>query len=390
VLFRGNAQHVTTPLADGVQVEALGDLSVFEARGSMQLNVRRIQGSGRGALQAAFEALKAKLAAEGLFDASLKKPIPKFPTTIGVITSPTGAALQDMLNIISRRSPWLRVLVFPVRVQGDGAAAEIVQALKFFTQPPADFPLVDTVVLARGGGSYEDLWSFNEEAVARAMAACPLPLISAVGHEIDFTIADFVADLRAPTPSAAAELLAPDGGELVNRLQQSENMLQTRLQQHLRQREQLLRLLESGALHRVPERILAEARQLLDTVAAELPVAMESRLAAAERGLSEAALHLKALRPDAQLAARQKLLETYGDRIQTRIGHYLKNRQDAVKHRGDLLRSIGPAAVLSRGYSHTSNAKGKTIRSVRDIGPGEQMVTHLADGTVVSVVQPTS
>src|SRR5213595_2254211 len=198
------------PLVDGTQVQVYGTVTVFEARGQYQLNVQILQPRGIGLLQAKFEALKRKLEAEGLFAAERKRPLPKFPRRIGVITSPGGAAIRDVLNVLRRRAPWLQILINPVRVQGAGAAQEIAVAIREFTLPSEAFAPLDLIMITRGGGSIEDLWEFNEEIVARAIFNSAVPIVSAVGHEIDFTICDFVADLRAPTPSAAAELIVPD------------------------------------------------------------------------------------------------------------------------------------------------------------------------------------
>src|ERR1044071_5058506 len=206
------------PLADGAQVQVYGAVTVFEARGQYQLNVQIIQPRGVGLLQAKFEALKRKLETEGLFAAERKRALPKVAKRIGIVTSPTGAAIRDMLNVLRRRAPWLQILVNPVRVQGTGAAAEIAVAIRELAAPNMQWQALDLIVVARGGGSIEDLWEFNEEIVARTIAAVEIPIVSAIGHEIDFTIADFVADLRAPTPSAAAELIVPAAAELERRL----------------------------------------------------------------------------------------------------------------------------------------------------------------------------
>ena len=209
-------------LADGLKVQVFGALSVYEPRGQYQMLVRLIEGRGQGSLQAKFEALKQKLAAEGLFDARRKRPLPRFPRRVGLVTSPTGAAIRDFLKVLHRRDPGIEVLINPVRVQGRGASLEIAWAIRDFAESSKiGLPDVEVIIVARGGGSIEDLWEFNEEVVARAIVASSIPVLSAIGHEVDFTIADFVADLRAPTPSVAAEILAAERIEVLTRLRQS-------------------------------------------------------------------------------------------------------------------------------------------------------------------------
>src|SRR5213078_1947997 len=240
VIWRDTMLPPRQPLTDGAQVQVYGTVTVFEARGQYQLNVQIIQPRGVGLLQAKFETLKRKLEAEGLFAAERKRPLPKFPHRIGIVTSPSGAAVRDILNVLRRRAPWLQILINPVRVQGTGAAQEIAVAIRELANPNENFAPVDLIVLTRGGGSMEDLWEFNEEIVARTIADVTVPTVSAIGHEIDFTIADFVADLRAPTPSAAAELIVPDivdlrrhmdtcaralGRELINRMRDAQQRL---------------------------------------------------------------------------------------------------------------------------------------------------------------------
>src|SRR6476659_8349647 len=220
VIWRDTMLPPRQPLADGAQVQVFGTVTVFEARGQYQLNVQIIQPRGVGILQAKFDALKRKLAAQGLFAAERKRPLPKFPLRIGIVTSPNGAAVRDMLNVLRRRAPWLQILINPVRVQGIGAAQEIAVAIRELATPNEGFAPVDVIVITRGGGSIEDLWEFNEEIVSRAIFHSAVPIVSAVGHEIDFTICDFVADLRAPTPIAAAELIVPDIIDLRRRIKE--------------------------------------------------------------------------------------------------------------------------------------------------------------------------
>src|SRR5437868_10068986 len=248
VIFRNTLPPNAPPIADGAQVQVYGNVSVFEARGQYQLNVQILQTRGAGLLQARFEALKRKLEAEGLFDSARKKSLPKFPKRIGIITSPTGAALRDILTVLRRRARQIEVLINPVRVQGTGAAAEIATAINELSDPTDIWPALDVHIIARGGGSIEDLWEFNEEIVARAIASSLVPIVSAVGHEIDFTIADFVADLRAPTPSAAAELIVPDMAELERRIGELENCLHRCLRSFVAREQTRLRLFSQRAL----------------------------------------------------------------------------------------------------------------------------------------------
>ena len=240
VIWRDTMQPPRQPLADGAQVQVFGTVTVFEARGQYQLNVQIIQPRGVGILQAKFEALKRKLEAEGLFAPERKRPLPKFPRRIGIVTSPSGAAVRDILNVLRRRAPWLQILINPVRVQGTGAAQEIAVAIRELATPNEAFAPVDLIVVTRGGGSIEDLWEFNEEIVARAIFHSAVPIVSAVGHEIDFTICDFVADLRAPTPSAAAELIVPDVIDLQRQIDRCARTLGRQLLNRVRDAQQRL------------------------------------------------------------------------------------------------------------------------------------------------------
>src|SRR5947199_4478098 len=240
VIWRDTMAPLRQPLADGAQVQVYGTVTVYETRGQYQLNVQILQPRGVGVLQAKFEALKRKLEAEGLFAPERKRPLPKFPRRIGIVTSPTGAAIRDMLNVLRRRAPWLQILINPVRVQGTGAAQEIAVAIRELAMPNEHWPPLDLIVVTRGGGSIEDLWEFNEEIVARAIFHSAVPIVSAVGHEIDFTICDFVADLRAPTPSAAAELIVSDIIDLQRRIDGCARGLARQLLNRVRDAQQRL------------------------------------------------------------------------------------------------------------------------------------------------------
>src|SRR5882762_8402525 len=234
VIWRDTIAPPRQPLVDGTQLQVYGTVTVFEARGQYQLNVQILQPRGVGLLQVKFEALKRKLEAEGLFAPERKRPLPKFPRRIGIVTSPSGAAIRDMLNVLRRRAPWLQILISPVRVQGTGAAQEIAVAIRELAMPNQEFAPIDLIVVARGGGSIEDLWEFNEEIVARAIFNSVVPTVSAVGHEIDFTISDFVADLRAPTPSVAAELVVPSRAETIEIVRNFSYTMQQNVEERVR------------------------------------------------------------------------------------------------------------------------------------------------------------
>src|SRR5216110_2376224 len=240
IIWRDTMAPLRQPLVDGAHVQVFGTVSVFEARGQYQISVQMVQPRGLGVLQAKFEALKRKLDAEGLFDPARKRALPKFPKRIGIVTSPSGAAIRDMLNVLRRRAPWLQILINPVRVQGTGAAQEIAVAIRELATPNVSWAPVDLIVVTRGGGSIEDLWEFNEEIVARAIFHSEIPIVSAVGHEIDFTICDFVADLRAPTPSAAAELIVPNVMDLQRQIDRYARTLGSQLLNRVRDAQQRL------------------------------------------------------------------------------------------------------------------------------------------------------
>jgi exodeoxyribonuclease VII large subunit len=389
VLFaRGGAWRKTVPLQDGMLVQAKGRLTVYEARGQYQLNVSVVQAAGAGLLQAKFEALKRKLAAEGLFDAERKRELPAFPRAIGIVTSPTGAALRDMLNVLARRAPWLRVIVSPARVQGDGAAAEIIGALKELNRLATDgIAPVDVVVLARGGGSIEDLWEFNDERLARAIAATAIPVVSAIGHEIDFTIADFVADLRAPTPSAAAELIVPDTSELLRMLEGRAAFLHRRAATALEAARLHLTGLTRSALFREPEQRLEQATQRLDIAEQTLARAIEARLADLRQRLGEFGGRLRQHRPDQVLALQRQRLLGVRSALAERFNQQLRVRRDRVTRAGEMLRLLSPEHTIARGYSISSTPEGKVIRAIGDVGAGDEIETRLRDGKLVSVVR---
>ncbi len=392
VLFaRAGTLRKGVSLVDGMQVQVRGALTVYEARGQYQMNVHLVQAAGAGLLQAKFDALKRRLDAEGLFDADRKRALPKFPASIGIVTSPTGAALRDMLNILSRRAPWLRVVVSPVRVQGDGAAAEVAAAIHELNRF-RDFhlPPVDLIVVARGGGSAEDLWAFNEEIVARAIAASELPVVSAIGHEIDFTIADFVADLRAPTPSAAAELIAPDGAELLQNLSSLEARLKRSLLVEIGRGRARLDVLTSGALFREPRNRLDAAAQELDALADVFQRQMIERLGEANRRVADGLAALRQHRPDHVLALLRHEFAASRNRLIVRASQRVAQQRQRFDQAATLLRVLAPESALARGFTMTTRADGSVISSAKTVEPGARLVTRFLDGSVRSTVDPAS
>jgi exodeoxyribonuclease VII large subunit len=360
VMFRQEAARTGFTLADGQAVLARGTVTVYEARGQYQLQVTEIQPRGQGTLQQRFEELKRKLDAEGLFDLDRKRDLPVFPETIGIVTSLQGAVLQDMLRILQRRAPGIRILVRGVRVQGAGAEREIADAIATFGRENA----VDVLVVARGGGSLEDLWCFNEESVARALAASPIPTISAIGHETDFTIADFVADLRAATPSAAAELLTRDW----NDWRETVATLHRRMDRHVRNvlvnnRNALARLADSYAL-REPRRVVREWAQRVDDL-------RENLVSVAKSALLERTNRLRLL--ESQLQAHQPKRE-------------LARRRAQVDHLAARLRTLGPQATLDRGYALVLDSKGRPVREARANLAGQLTRIALSRGALDATI----
>ncbi len=381
VQFRSDAFNNPVALRDGMQVQAYGEVTVYEAQGQYQVIVRTIQPRGMGELQAKFEALKRKLEAEGLFHPGRKRRIPRFPNVIALVTSPTGAAVRDMLNILTRRAPWVRIIVVPVRVQGEGAAVEIAAALRWISAPERPgLPAIDTIVVGRGGGSMEDLWNFNEENLARAIADCPLPVVSAVGHEIDFTICDFVADLRAPTPSAAAELVVPDRVEVQQQLQRMHGRMENQVAHRLRHWRKVLDLLARSGAFREPGRVLADRRQRLDDFSARLGEGSRQRLQFARDRVANARRLLDLSRPDRVLAQRREWTAMLVERLHraaTRQTAEMRRRLEALS---TMVRTLGPDSVLSRGYSLTTDEDGQIVSSAAQLEPGQNVSTRLTSG----------
>jgi len=357
VIFRNTMPPLRTPLADGAQVQVYGNVSVFEARGQYQLSVQILQPRGLGLLQAKFEALKRKLEAEGLFDAARKRALPKFPRRIGIVTSPSGAAIRDILNVLKRRGPWLQIVINPVRVQGAGAAQEIAVAIRELAMPNKNWSPVDVIVIARGGGSIEDLWEFNEEIVARAIFDSAVPIVSAVGHEIDFTICDFVADLRAPTPSAAAELIVPDITDVRRHVDNCARALGRELFNRLR-----------------------DGQQRLDHARETLRRCLSHKIDSYKRGLLHIAAALQPRKLSGELMSRRNRLVDLNRRLLASPSRTIENAKQRFRRIEGILRVLGPDATLRRGYSITRDTKGNLIRTINDVGPRMRIRTRVSDG----------
>ena len=362
-------------LADGQRVLLQGDVTVYEARGQYQLIVRSVELQGVGALQIAFEKLKQKLAAEGLFAPERKRPLPKYPQRIGLVTSPTGAAIRDVLHVVQRRNPGLEIVLAPCRVQGQGAAEEIAEAVKLLNryhvewendstnQPFNNSTKIDLILVTRGGGSLEDLWAFNEEVVARAIFESAIPVVSAVGHEIDFTIADFVADLRAATPSAAAEII-------------TEGVFASR---------KLVASLLQGLQRLHPRRQLNEHLQRLDDLQSALQRQMKQGIRERQIAGQNLATRLRQVRPRQLVKQRREFLLALLKRLREQARARFDNRRSSFAAAAERLRLLGPEQVLARGYSITMDAAtGRVLRRVTEVKAGQRLRTRLREGEISS------
>jgi exodeoxyribonuclease VII large subunit len=384
-MFRNRNMFVRLKPKDGMRVLVRGKLSLYEGRGDYQLILDQMEETGAGALRRAFEQLQARLQAEGLFDSARKRPLPALPRHLAVLTSPTGAAIHDVLSVLQRRFPGLPVTIVPIPVQGTQAAADIIAALQLVNRRQGCLADVDLILLTRGGGSLEDLWCFNDEQLARAIHASALPVISAVGHEVDFTIADFVADLRAPTPSAAAELLSPHQDAWRQRFAQLDSKLQfLQRQRFMLLREQVLRL-RKRLQH--PGRRLQDQAQRLDELETRLRRGMQQRLQGQRTELRLLRQRLATHAPDRQLALLRQRLDHQQPRLLRAWRQQLQNLRSALQAQAHALQTVSPLATLARGYSITSTADGNILRSCGQLKPGATIRTRLHQGSIDSVVQ---
>jgi exodeoxyribonuclease VII large subunit len=367
---------------EGSLIRVRAKVSLYEGRGDYQLIVEMLEDTGIGALQRAFELLKKKLSEEGLFSDEFKQPLPAYPKQIGVITSPTGAAIHDIVTVLKRRYPMATVTVIPVAVQGKQAAAEIAAAItRANNLKPADgLKTIDVLIVGRGGGSLEDLWAFNEEIVARAIFASEIPIVSAVGHEIDFSIADFVADVRAATPSAAAELVTPDWRTMLAAIDEYENFFTRFIQQHLRESRQQLHLLYSKLKH--PGQALQEQVQHLDHLEIRLQKSLVAALAKVESQLQQLSSRLQGLTLVEKIKGlRQRTLQL-GHQLQLQGKSFYQQKQQKLSALSHWLNNVSPLNTLNRGYAIVSNKQHRVIQDADNVSLGERISARLKNGSI--------
>lgn len=376
-MFRNANQRVKFRPENGMQVLVRCKPGIYEDRGEYQLIIEHMEEAGFGALQRQFEQLKAKLSAEGLFDANNKRPIPSSIGHIGVVTSPTGAAVKDILSVLKRRFPAIKVSIFPTAVQGDDAPAQIVNAIT----DANGCEQLDALIVSRGGGSLEDLWSFNNEMVARAIAASRLPIISAVGHEVDFTIADFVADLRAPTPSAAAELVSPDSQQVQNQLYRLQQSLSESLQRNLIGFKQQLTHLQKRLQH--PGSKLQQQAQLLDHLDIRLVRGMQNKLKESQQLSNQLVDHLRIQTPKKQIQDGNRQITDSLKKLIKAIIQKQQSMQLRLEQNMHLLDTVSPLKTLGRGYAVIRNADGEVVNSVAKVSHDDYLTGQLADGELL-------
>ena len=379
VMFSREATRLTFRPADGMQIMCRGRLTIYEGRGKFQMTVVQMEPTGAGALSLAFEQLKQRLAAEGLFLQSRKRPLPLLPSCVGVVTSSTGAVIRDIVHVAHRRFP-MRLLLSPTPVQGEGAAARIVEAMERLWRVPG----VDVIILARGGGSLEDLWPFNEEVVARAIARSPVPVISAVGHETDFTIADFVADCRAPTPSAAAEIAIPELRSLKEELQSATRRLQRGTHRELQSARLVLERLTARISD--PRRLLDRQRQALDDLQMRAGTALVTAMASRQAQLIAMETGLLRAHPQKRISEQRASVLLLERRLTNGLSSSLGSRKQLLARFQTKLEALSPLRVLDRGYSLVRTIDGRLVTQARDVQPGQRVQVTLRQGSVTASV----
>ncbi len=382
-MFRNSRSRVRLRPKDGMEVLLRGKVTLYEARGEFQLVAEHIEETGEGALRAAFEALKSRLASEGLFDPQRKRELPAFPKRVGVVTSPTGAAVRDVINVLKRRFPAMPVRIYPIPVQGAEAAPRIVQALRL-ARRRAD---CDVLIVGRGGGSLEDLWAFNEEIVARAIADCEIPIISAVGHEVDFTIADFVADVRAPTPSGAAEIVVPDQDEWKSRFQELATSLSKLIQRTLEDRFQSVDWLSKRLAQCSPAATVARQGDQLRNLRQIMLSAVRADLASRSRRLESMRLRLMQRSPAVSVQQRKNMAASLEQRLTAMGQNMIRSPRERLRLVARTLHSVSPLATLDRGYAIVSELKSGAVLTDSDsVATGTTIEARLASGALLATV----
>ncbi|MEM9207713.1 MAG: exodeoxyribonuclease VII large subunit [Pseudomonadota bacterium] len=382
--FRQRQRGPTIGLKNGDQILAYGQISLYEARGDFQLIIEQVEPAGEGILKRQYEKLRNKLADEGLFDESRKQPLPTLPMRVGVVTSPSGAAVRDILTVMARRFPSIPVVIYPSAVQGEAAAPALIDAIETANRRRE----CDVLIVGRGGGSLEDLWGFNDEALARCIAASELPIVSAVGHEVDFTIADFVADARAPTPSGAAEIVVPDRRTWIQRLAADFRRLSRSQQRLLESREQFLDHLQRRLVGANPARRLAEQRASLRELTGRLRARMRELSMQRRQQLATLDARLKQQSPARRLQASSSQLELLAARLKQAIGQVLSDQQHRLALSARALHSVSPLATLQRGYAIVLDAQsGKALTDASGVSAGDRIEARLAEGALHARVE---
>ncbi|MDP6197516.1 MAG: exodeoxyribonuclease VII large subunit [Porticoccaceae bacterium] len=383
-MFRNANQRVNFQPANGTQILVRCRAGLYEGRGEYQLIIEHMEEAGTGALQRKFEQLKQQLANEGLFDNQHKQPMPTAVSHIGVITSATGAAIKDILSVLDRRFPAIKVSIFPTAVQGEQAAGQIVDALAMANQQSQ----CDALIVGRGGGSLEDLWPFNEESVARAIFNSKIPIVSAVGHEVDFTIADFVADLRAPTPSAAAELLSPDGQDLLDQFMGFEILLSEALIRKIRQLEQRADFLQKRLQH--PGKKLQQQSQHMAHLHIRLQRAIAAQLQQQRAQMVQLQNKLLGQSPEQTIIHGQQRITQSVKQLMRSMQQQLANKQTKTDQAMHLLDTVSPLSTLGRGYAIIRDQHNAVIKTVKEVNAGDQLISQIADGEIVVSVNTTN
>lgn len=375
-MFRNSNQRVRVRPQNGMQVLVRAKLTVYEPRGDYQLIVEHMEDAGAGLLQQRYEQLKQRLAAAGLFASDSKQSLPADIRRVGIITSPTGAAIRDILAVLKRRDPSIEVIIYPSAVQGQAATAELLSML----QRAVARNEVDVLILARGGGSLEDLWCFNDEQLAHALHSCPIPTISAIGHEVDFTICDFVADVRAPTPSAAAELVSQDQRQWLQQLQQQRQRLRASWQRYCRQQQQQLVVLQQRLQLQDPQRRMQLNSQRLDELSGRIQQAVMRSLQLHQRQLAQQQQRLQRVHPERRLAPAQQQLSQLQQRLQRLIAEQSKQRQQQLQAQLQQLHIVSPLQTIARGYAVVTNSAQQVIRQPQQLAANEVFQVRVAGG----------